>query len=80
MGKTALCIRMLELLNIGRIFKVTELASLLETNPRNIIEYKRELEETGYYISSIPGRYGGYKLDSNTLIPVLHLNNEEKSL
>lgn len=78
MGKTALCIHMLELLNTGRIFKVTELASLLETNPRNIIEYKKELEEAGYYIDSISGRYGGYKLDSNSVIPVLHLNDEEK--
>lgn len=78
MGKTALCIRMLELLNTGRIFKVTELASLLETNPRNIVEYKKELEEAGYFITSIPGRYGGYKLDQKSIIPILKFSNIEK--
>ena len=39
-SKTTLCIRMLQILNSGRIYKVSELANLLETNPRNIIEYK----------------------------------------
>ena len=42
MGKAASCIRMLQILNTGRIYKVSELAELLETNPRNIIEYKKE--------------------------------------
>ena len=32
---------MLELLNTGRIFKAQELADILETNVRNIIEYKK---------------------------------------
>ena len=59
MSKTLMCIKMLELLNTGRVFKATELANLLETNVRNIIEYKKELEEAGYYISSVLGRYGG---------------------
>lgn len=45
MGKAALCIRMLQILNSGKIYKVSELADLLETNPRNILEYKKELDE-----------------------------------
>lgn len=69
---------MLELLNTGRVFKATELANLLETNVRNIIEYKKELEEAGYYISSVPGRYGGYKLETNSLFPSLKLTQVEK--
>lgn len=79
MSKTSLCIKMLELLNTGRVFKATELANLLETNVRNIIEYKKELEEAGYYISSVPGRYGGYKLETNSLFPSLKLTQVEKS-
>ena len=67
MGKTALCIRMLQILNTGRIYKVTELAEILNTNPRNIYEYKKELDEisidSGFYIETIPGKYGGYKLN-----------------
>lgn len=78
MGKTAMCIKMLEILNTGRVYKVSELADFLETNPRNIVEYKKELEECGYYIESIPGRYGGYKIEKNNVIPALKLMPEEK--
>lgn len=81
-----MCIRMLQILNSGRIYKVSELADLLETNPRNIIEYKKELDEivydsfggSGFYIENIPGRYGGYRLNGNVSIPALQLLLEEK--
>lgn len=56
MGKAAMCIKMLQMLNSGRIYKVSELADLLETNPRNVIEYKKELEEAGYYIITLLSR------------------------
>ena len=72
-----MCIKMLELLSSGRIYKVSLLASLLETKERNIIEYKKELEECGYYITSIPGRYGGLKLESSCVIPSIKFNEEE---
>ena len=78
MGKAAMCIKMLQILNSGRIYRVSELADLLETNPRNIIEYKKELEESGYYIISIPGKYGGYQLKRTITIPVLKFTEEEK--
>ena len=78
--KTTLCINMLQLLNSGRVFKVSELANLLETNPRNIIEYKRELEDAGYFIVSIPGKFGGYQLDKSSIIPSLKLSEEEKKI
>lgn len=78
MGKAAMCIEMLQILNSGRIYKVSELADLLHTNSRNIIEYKRELEEIGYYIISIPGKDGGYRLNKTDIIPSLKLSEEEK--
>ena len=78
MGKASMCIQMLQILNSGRIYKISELASLLETNPRNIIEYKYELEEAGYFIESIPGKYGGYKLGRTNIIPTINLTDEEK--
>lgn len=81
MGKAAMCIRMLQYLNSGRIYKISELADLMETNPRNIIEYKRELEEVGYYIISIPGKNGGYQLDKSATIPSLKFTlDEQKAL
>ena len=78
MGKSSLCLQMLQLLNTGRIYKCSELADILETNSRNIIEYKKELEEAGYYITSIPGKYGGYKLEKTGLIPSIKLLETEK--
>lgn len=78
MGKAAMCIKMLEVLNTGRIYKVSELADILETNSRNISEYRKELEECGYYIETIPGKYGGYRLESSRIIPSLKLTDEEK--
>ena len=53
MGKTANCIMMLQILNVRDIVKISELSEMLETNPRNIIEYRKELEEIGYYIDSV---------------------------
>ena len=78
MGKAAMCMKMLQILNTGRVYKCSELAALLDTNSRNIIEYKKELEEAGYYIISIPGKYGGYKLDRSDTFPSLKLKEEEK--
>ena len=69
---------MLQLLNTGLTLKVSELAEQLETTPRNIIEYKKELETAGFYIISMPGRYGGYKLVKETLCPTVKLTEKEK--
>lgn len=80
MGKTSLCIQMLELLNTGRVYKVSELSEILETNSRNIIEYKKELEEAGYFITSVSGKYGGYKLDESYIFPSIKLSNNEKQI
>jgi len=85
MGKAAMCIRMLQILNTGRTYKVSELADLLDTNPRNVIEYKKELDEVaafygaGFYIDTIPGRYGGYKLRNSAILPSLTLTETEKA-
>ncbi len=79
MGKASMCLKMLELLNTGQVYKCSELATLLETNSRNIIEYKKELEEAGYYITSIPGKYGGYQLEKTILMPSLKLTEKEKN-
>ena len=84
MGKAAMCIRMLQILNTGRIYKISELAELLQTSPRNVIEYKKELNEVAtesnyeFYIRNVPGRYGGYVLDGNAVLPSLNFNAAEK--
>ncbi len=63
----------------GRLFHISELAELCETNPRNIIEYKRELEEIGYWIETVPGRYGGIRLIPTELLPTLKLTASDKA-
>jgi len=81
-----MCIRMLQILNTGRVYKVSELAALLDTNPRNVIEYKKELDElildsfggSGFYIETIPGRYGGYRLNGNVTLPSIRFTPDEK--
>ena len=78
MGKSAKCIRMLQLLAARGSMSREELAWELHTNVRNITEYRRELEEAGYRIESTTGRYGGYQLMSTAYIPMLKLNMEEQ--
>ena len=79
-SKTTLCIEMLQILNSGKVYKISELANLLETNPRNIIEYKKELEDATYVIINKPGKYGGYKLAETCTIPSLKLTEDEKRI
>ncbi len=79
-----MCIEMLCHLNTGRVYKVSELAELLETSPRNVIEYKKELDLATFHadydalIKSIPGRNGGYQLNKSVALPVFRLLPEEK--
>lgn len=79
MGKTANCLKMLQLLSSGRVYKGQELADILETNVRNIAEYRTELEQAGYFIEGIPGKYGGYHLITDWLIPSVKLTDEEQN-
>ena len=78
MGKTSNCLKMLQILSSGRVYKGQELADILETNVRNIAEYRTELEKAGYYIEGIPGKYGGYRLITQSVIPTVRLNEAEQ--
>lgn len=80
MSKTENCLKLLEILNTGRVYKVDELAEQLETNCRNIPEYKKELELCGYDIVSSSGRYGGYYLEKTKILPQCKLSDEEKNV
>ena len=77
MGKTANSIKLLIILSDGVVHKIKDLADELETNPRNIIEYRTELQEAGYCIIGVPGKYGGYQLDKRTIFPCLKLTDAE---
>ena len=77
MNRSAACIRMLLLLKARGFMTRQELAEALQTNVRNIPEYRKELEEAGYVIDTISGRYGGYQLATGALLPVCGLYAEE---
>ena len=78
MSKTALSIQMLEILYSRSVVSIAELARILDTNPRNIPEYKKVLEEAGYVIDTVPGRYGGYALNKKYTFPSTRLTDAEK--
>lgn len=79
LNRTAQCLRMLAILkNAASPVPSAVLAQELHTNPRNIREYRRELEEAGYHISETRGRYGGYSLEKRHTLAVPALTEEEK--
>jgi len=80
MSKTSLSIQMLNYLYGRNKVSKAELSQVLETNERNIIEYKKELIDAGYDISYTPGRYGGYSLDKNSLFHSINLTDFEKKI
>lgn len=77
MNRTALCIKMLQILNAKDLVLKSELAQMLETNVRNISEFKKELEIAGYQIETVSGRYGGYRLVDNAMMPAVALEKKE---
>ncbi len=77
MNRTALCIKMLMYLKANGLTNTKTLASVLETNPRNIREYKNELITAGYDIQEVKGRYGGYFLNEEDVFPALQLTQDE---
>lgn len=77
MNRSALTIKMLNYLKAKDLVSREELAEYLETNIRNVSEFKKELETAGYMIESVSGKYGGYRLDENSLIPTIALEEQE---
>ena len=60
MSKVSNALSLLKILENGKIFKIKELAGILECSERSIRTYKEDLEKAGIFIESISGRYGGY--------------------
>ena len=77
-SKTAKCIKMLQILNRSGVVKIKDLAIMLDTNERNIPEYKETLTNAGYPIACVRGPSGGYYLPKKAIFPSLQLSAEEK--
>ena len=69
MARLKNCIRMLQLLKARGMMSRTQLAAELGCNKRQILDYKRELEDAGYLIESVRGAHGGYVLRSFDIVP-----------
>jgi predicted DNA-binding transcriptional regulator YafY len=77
MSKVSNAILMLQYLENGRKYSVSELASLLEVSERMVRVYKEELEKAGIYIDTIMGPYGGYVLNQSIRVPSRKFSHDD---
>lgn len=64
MSKVANMLKMIQILKDEKIHSIQGLSEKLEVSQRMIRQYKAELEQANIYITSITGKHGGYKLES----------------
>lgn len=76
--KVAQAIKMINYLASVKKATREELANVLETNVRNITEYRKELINAGYDIGYQKGVGGGYYLDGDNILPNPRLKESEK--
>lgn len=77
MSKVSNAILMLKILESGKIFKIRELADIIECSPRAIRTYKEDLEKAGIYINTIFGKYGGYIYEQSNKVDYYTFNKYE---
>ena len=70
MSKISNVLTMIQLLQSGRKYSISELSNELEVSERMIRVYKEDLEKAGIYIDTIMGPYGGYVLNQSVRMPV----------
>ena len=80
MSKVSNVITMLELLQSGRKYSISELSERLEVSERMIRIYKDDLEKAGIYLDTIMGPYGGYVLNQSIRLPVRKFKMEDVKL
>ena len=80
MSKISNAITMIELLQSGRKYSISELSEKLEVSKRMVRLYKEELEKAGIYIDTIMGPYGGYVLNQNVRLPVRKFKMKDAKL
>ncbi|WP_166805783.1 YafY family protein [Jeotgalibacillus sp. R-1-5s-1] len=68
---------MMRMLDPGRSFTARELAERFDVSVRTIQRDLDKLQELGYPLYSEPGRYGGYRVLPNRIMPPLQLNENE---
>lgn len=77
MGKLAVTIKLISLLQTDRQYSSSQLAELLETSPRNIKVYIDDLRTAGIHVVGMSGRSGGYYLDGSYYFAPPNLDDKE---
>ena len=80
MSKISNVLTMIEMLQSGRKYSISELANELEVSERMIRVYKEDLEKAGIYIDTIMGPYGGYVLNQSIRMPVRKFKSKDAKL
>ena len=79
-SKISNVLTMLQLLQSGRKYSISELSNELEVSERMIRVYKEDLEKAGIYIDTIMGPYGGYVLNQSVRMPVRKFKMKDAKL
>lgn len=77
LSKLSNTLRMLILLKSRGKMTLQEIADELEVSKRQVIRYREDLDKAGIYVTSTPGKYGGYTLEGKDYILGLNVTNEE---
>ncbi len=80
MSKLSNVLLLIDYLQTGRKYTITELAEKLEVSPRMVRSYKEELEKAGIYIDTIMGPYGGYVLNQSIRLPARKFKKQDYEL
>ncbi|HOQ01452.1 MAG TPA: HTH domain-containing protein [Acetivibrio clariflavus] len=77
MSQIGNAIKMYILLQARGKMKLSEIATALEVDERQVRRYRDRLEQAGIYIDSDRGRFGGYKLQNDNLLLGLNVLEQE---
>lgn len=80
MGKLVNTLSLLGILSNKRKYSIEELSRKLEVSPRMVRYYKEELEKSGFFIDSVPGKYGGYVLVDDIYLPKMSISKYDIEL
>ena len=80
MSKISNVLTMLQLLQSGKKYSISELSNELEVSERMIRVYKEDLEKAGIYIDAIIGPYGWYVLNQSVRMPVRKFKMKDAKL
>ncbi|HHV29533.1 helix-turn-helix transcriptional regulator [Acetivibrio mesophilus] len=78
MSQVSNALKMYMLLQKNGKMKISEIASMLETDERTVRRYRDDLEFAGIYIDSERGKYGGYTLRNNNFLLGLNISSKEQ--